>query len=191
MKTELKDILYLMVGQTLRIDLKEEDMTPNTWSGREYGDYELIGFNNKNELNLLPIGKNLPIWYKFNDKKMKLIIRPISDMNESEALAVGYSDKEEFLEMISECHGQWRISTSDYLFLLRQGFDLFDLIPNGFAIDKTTIKLSGSEASTLSHGRGCCMGCVHWRYTQNGMGECKILKQYTEEGFYCKAFIIK
>jgi hypothetical protein len=39
--------------------------------------------------------------------------------------------------------------------------------------------------------RGCCMGCVHWRYMQNGMGECKILKQYTDEGFDCKAWVGK
>ena len=39
--------------------------------------------------------------------------------------------------------------------------------------------------------RGCCMGCANWRYTQNGMGECKILKQYTDEGFDCKAWAAK
>lgn len=35
---------------------------------------------------------------------------------------------------------------------------------------------------------GCCMGCAEWRYTQQGKGECRILKIYTDEGFFCKSF---
>ena len=48
--------------------------------------------------------------------------------------------------------------------------------------------LSSSMLSVSLPERGCCMGCVNWRYAQNGMGECKILKQYTDEGFDCKAW---
>jgi hypothetical protein len=35
----------------------------------------------------------------------------------------------------------------------------------------------------------CCMACIHWRYTQQGTGECMNLKIYTREEFGCKAFV--
>lgn len=35
----------------------------------------------------------------------------------------------------------------------------------------------------------CCMSCTHWRYTQQGKGECMSLNIYTEEGFGCTDFL--
>ena len=52
-------------------------------------------------------------------------------------------------------------------------------------------ELSQHDVKGSLTNRGCCMSCVHWRFTQNGMGECNKLKQYTDEGFDCKSWMEK
>ncbi len=47
-----------------------------------------------------------------------------------------------------------------------------------------------AEPDTTATARwpGCCMTCNRWRYTQQGRGECMLLKIWTEEDFCCKSF---
>lgn len=35
---------------------------------------------------------------------------------------------------------------------------------------------------------GCCMSCLHWRYTGGGSGECMNLSIYRDESFYCSDY---
>jgi len=67
----------------------------------------------------------------YGSERFKLLLRPLSDMTEKEkqiALHIGLSESDTWIG------GAKR---TDYL--LKQGFDLFNLIPEGLAIDKTKL----------------------------------------------------
>lgn len=113
MKIELKDVLHLYIGCEIKS--------------------ELMGVQHK-FTDFSP--RTLPL---FEKGSFKLILRPLLSMREEEAMAVGYNDANEFLQMIDEVGEEWRIGINDYLFLLRQHFDLFGLIESGQAINKTTL----------------------------------------------------
>ena len=36
--------------------------------------------------------------------------------------------------------------------------------------------------------QGCCMGCMKWRVTNDGRGNCDQFDIWTDEGFYCQAY---
>lgn len=67
------------------------------------------------------------------------ILRPLSALTQHDADTIGYTDRDEFLEMIDECTPEWRISAADYVYLLSRHFDMFGLIASGQAIDATTL----------------------------------------------------
>jgi len=66
--------------------------------------------------------------------KIKLRLRPLSDMTEEESdIVLSYDDdNNEFPDSITN-------AAAAFHYLLKQGFDLFGLIPDGLAIDKTKI----------------------------------------------------
>lgn len=69
--------------------------------------------------------------------------------------------------------------------------EIRDNINRALEQNNINTQLPLGDVMRLLPERGCCMGCANWRYTQNGMGDCKILKQFTDEGFDCKAWAEK
>lgn len=70
------------------------------------------------------------------------ILRPLSDMTEEEMNACAPLILADPYKLIKEWNGTdvMQFSAKCALYLLKQGFDLFDLIPSGQAIDATTLK---------------------------------------------------
>lgn len=71
--------------------------------------------------------------------KIKPILRPLSDMTEQESYELCWQKNQNHMKL------NWSLNESaihpnEFLYLLKQGFDLFGLIESGLAIDKTTIK---------------------------------------------------
>lgn len=127
---ELKDVLHLYTGcklntgtGTVLLAAVQKEIVPCT-------DFRVIVLNG-NEL------------YE-SKADVKPILRPLSDMTKKEMEECGnmvydFSDEPKL--------NRWRWEDFDlllcsvqFLWLLKNGFDLFDLIPSGQAIDKTTIK---------------------------------------------------
>lgn len=69
--------------------------------------------------------------------QIKPVLRPLSALTQHDADTIGYTDRDEFLEMIDECDPNWRISVADYVYLLSRHFDIFGLIASGQAIATT------------------------------------------------------
>ena len=75
---------------------------------------------------------------------IKLILRPLSDMTKEEMEECGnmiydFSDDPE-LNTWEWQYFQIGLAPEQLYYLLKNGFDLFNLIPEGLAIDKTRIK---------------------------------------------------
>ena len=157
MEKKIEYYIHLLIGQIIRIEFGN-----SPWSNRKYGDYELIGYNKLAmdlQVNLIPIGMPLPMWYSWKEEH-KFILRPLSDMTYKEAkewlqtlhnaadilvidktnVGFGFNPKaattSRFINFESFKHGY----PDGFRYLLSQGFDLFNLIESGLAIDKTTIK---------------------------------------------------
>lgn len=75
--------------------------------------------------------------HKMNWGDFKPILRPLSDIKADEATNLTFEQIEEIEDKPME---QIYFNVSQFCYLLKQGFDLFNLIENGFAIDKTTFK---------------------------------------------------
>lgn len=113
---EIKDYLHLYIGQKV-------------WTAHK-------ALNNGEPQALTITINNLhEILHKYEDSK--LILRPLSDMTEeekSESMRIYYTDKIELLAIMDVAHFEL------CRYLLKQGLDLFNLIPAGLAIDKTSLK---------------------------------------------------
>jgi len=75
---------------------------------------------------------------------IKLLLRPLSDMTEEEKKEISFDAyKVMRKEQNPTANGTERAVTwaaKQTAYLLKQGFDLFNLIPEGLAIDKTKLK---------------------------------------------------
>jgi hypothetical protein len=87
-------------------------------------------------------------------KENKIILRPLSDMSEDEALEVAENilslnglnlDDWSAKDIVSAYVEQWdRYTPEETKWLLSKGFDLFGLIESGLAIDKTKLTDHGN-----------------------------------------------
>lgn len=80
----------------------------------------------------------------YGESAIVLFLRPLSDMTEEEMQECGnmiydFSDDPE-LNTWEWQYFQIGLAPEQLYYLLKKGFDLFNLIPEGLAIDKTKIK---------------------------------------------------
>lgn len=68
--------------------------------------------------------------------QFKLLLRPLSDMTEEECIVLGWSSS---YQCAIIKHKPENLQPNEILFLLKNAFDLFELIQSGLAIDKTKI----------------------------------------------------
>lgn len=88
--------------------------------------------------------KGIPIWYK--TAHAKLVLRPLSDMTEEEFEVFKSYCENDFSKMViiesmskDESYTRLCHQAEAQRYLLSRSFDLFNLIPEGLAIDKTTL----------------------------------------------------
>jgi hypothetical protein len=75
-----------------------------------------------------------------NATDIKLILRPLDSMTEEEAKEVGWwDDWENRIAYAKDFKEDWMFSASNMLYLLKNGFDIFSLIPDGLALNRNTI----------------------------------------------------
>lgn len=143
MEKRIEDYLHLYIGCQVLIE-KEIDCSTNG-EFPEYdeiagsilpGIYKLVGVNTvKNSVmsgDVSLISKEgTACMTVFNN--IKPLIRPLSDMTEEEREYCGWS---ETLCKKPIKHGNYE--SNEFIWLLKQGFDLFELIDAGLAINKTT-----------------------------------------------------
>ena len=127
---ELKDYIHLYIGCEL-IGKLHGKPTKGLLTGIS-GEYEAeIQFFEEDGINVFE-------YPEYNDfEKVKLILRPLSDMTEEEKLFVYNFDI--WLGGMS-VNESLPINAEITYFLLSKHFDIFGLIPAGLAIDKTTLK---------------------------------------------------
>lgn len=75
--------------------------------------------------------------YAMNFNQCKLSLRPLSDITEHEMSELKW-DKQELEHAISQKRNP-NFYNTEFLYLLQKGFDLFGLIEEGIAVDKTTL----------------------------------------------------
>lgn len=121
-----KEYLKLYIGSTVRIFFGE-----HSWSGRKYGDYILHGFDSEQGVNLMPVENTFPMWYTWNDETFKLLLRPMSTITKKE------TSNSRCNIVLSSFGITCSPKTFDYL--LSEHFDLFNLIEEGLALDKTKL----------------------------------------------------
>lgn len=104
-------------------------------SGSNHGDWIMVQFENVVEFMYHNFDERSSNFHTFfiREDFIKLILRPLSDMTEEER---------HVLSMQGMLPGEWREDIENALrtkYLLSKGFDLFNLIPEGLAIDRTTL----------------------------------------------------
>lgn len=112
---ELKDYLHFYIGT--EIECTDKDCS---------SDMQYYGM--KRTISALLLDKYL-------NGKWKPVLRPLTDMSNDESIELGYSRPKDWLidhKDFGELH-----SAKTFVYLLKQGFDLFGLIDAGLAIDKT------------------------------------------------------
>lgn len=125
-KTELKDILHLYLEQKVKIKNRFTESPDVTLKGlylkQTDGDcFRVLLWTNP--------GNNI-IWLDVDD--IQLILRPLSDMNIEEKKEWRAISNNEQTPTISQM-------AQEIKWFLSKGFDLFKLIPNGYAIDKNSL----------------------------------------------------
>lgn len=143
MNKQLKEVIHFYIGQEVKCGIT------STATLRMERDY-------KNTISVKQV---------LGNDEYKLLLRPLSDMTEEEAIEItkpiafygnhtseriyrtyrnpfgdlivswGESLKEKYLPM-KETH----FNTQQFLYILKHGFDIFNLIPEKLAIDKTKMK---------------------------------------------------
>lgn len=68
------------------------------------------------------------------------ILRPLTDMNDEEKDWFGWDTETLYHTFNNLNHKIYYFHCDEFLYLLKQGFDLFGLIESGLAIDKKTLK---------------------------------------------------
>lgn len=121
MKTQLKDVLHFYLGCKCIVKLYDT----------EYRGI-FLGLNYP-FLYIQVASDKAPTKHRIDKIDFKPILRPLSDMTDIE--------KDEFSEHQIDNFGEdfhnEMYDISQFLFLLKQGFDIFGLISSGQAIDKT------------------------------------------------------
>ncbi len=113
MKTEPKEILHLYLGCEMvtekgNIFKLEPHHFPSNWQEE----------------------------YIFN--KAKPLLRPLSDIKETEIVEMFNLNETSGVYVFRvDNENTHRFTSKQFLYLLKQGFDLFQLIENGYAIDKS------------------------------------------------------
>lgn len=120
MKTELKDVLHLYLGC--------EGMIEKDYS-------QLLGISTNEDL-INVVTKSGDDW--INTIHFKPLLRPLSDMTEEELLFLKWHPGDELKHPVSQQNNR-SLYMNEFLYLLKQGFDLFGLIESSHAIDKTKI----------------------------------------------------
>jgi hypothetical protein len=159
---DLKDFLHLYIGCDVQYPNTDGKLMIAALSGVSRADGVETTYKKKRFKKGEAVGDYLswrPNGYHNSDAtQLKLILRPLSDMTEEEMgeywSIIGGSphlfDKDYFMEWLTNgitesgweegmIFGSFEAAlTTQYL--LSKGLDLFDLIPSGLAIDKTTIQ---------------------------------------------------
>ena len=131
-----------------------------------HGDWVEVWFNDVITVtsNIWETSSSNCHWFFFSEDHIKPILRSLSDMTPEEArqmaalsewhehfrevsvdrskfgdLIVTWQGANESREMFNAT-GEMFYCSEQFLWLLRKGFDLFNLIPDGLAIDKTSLK---------------------------------------------------
>lgn len=121
MQTQFKDVAHLYLGCEV---LVWKDCSPLKFEG-----VSDVGFWLNSE------------YYQWNSKianQAKAILRPLSDIMKEEAKYLGLDDLQTILEFNSIYKG--RYTPQQFIYLLKQGFDLFGLTESGQAINKLELK---------------------------------------------------
>ena len=118
-------------------------------------EYLLHGYN-YNIIGFKDCGHYFQMWHRsgFFDilkSEFKLPLRPLSDMTEEEAIEVLLYDKSfhrdycGWLADFVKWEKQKVYNPNEFAKLLSKHFDLFGLIEDGLAIDKTTLKINNHD----------------------------------------------
>jgi len=153
---DIKDYISLYIGQPIMVEQDGKGTNlglyfPDVWTAE--GNTEPNGVN---VLSILPDKHKV---YAMNFNQVKLILRPLSDMQDDELKTIARISNIDFKERSLDhalalenikANGIKAIKFDENLkpievfeitrYLLSRGFDLFGLIEAGIAIDKTTIK---------------------------------------------------
>lgn len=102
-------------------------------------------YNDGTEIEMIEAdaGKDWPAWFTFY-ADIKPILRPLSDMTEEEMHECGnmvydFSDEPD-LNKWEPKDFEIGLAPEQFQWLLSKGFDIFNLIRDGLAINKTTLK---------------------------------------------------
>ncbi len=137
MKKDIKDYLHLYLGQKCKVQ-------------NHSGEHILVGI--KNNAALFPYINGIVTM-----QEVKPLLRPLSDMTKEEAmLYVKILDEYAYRVFLKDGQIQFDYHKGDeigsgcfdlmyscpeqFLYLLKQRFDLFNLISEGLALDKTKMK---------------------------------------------------
>lgn len=74
----------------------------------------------------------------FRPEEILILLRPLSDMTMDEWNEIGKKSRSG--QNIRTAGDLWKMNAEETAYLISKGFDLFNLIPDGLAIDKTTLK---------------------------------------------------
>jgi len=123
----IKDYLHLYIGCEIIGEYQDEQR--NGYLTGLHGEYgPEIQFFTEDEVNV----HEHP---EYNDyDQVKLILRPLSDINQEDMNAVSRSMHMDDKNYVITCN-TWK--PEEFMYLLSKGFDLFGLIEAGLAIDKT------------------------------------------------------
>lgn len=150
MKKELKDYLHLYLGCRVRTYSGFGNLTDIDLSGRWYVSLESGGgtvgnINDKNKPCPEESRKSFPNGYP-PDSILTPILRPLSSMTEEEGYEIfgeeWSSDSPNAKDVVMNLDGEHelRLSPTETTALLSKSFDLFNLIPEGLAINAETLK---------------------------------------------------
>lgn len=124
MEIKPQDYIYLYLGCDVSNGIEVGKLVGVTESEYERGK----------TISLIDFGADSFIeWYA---EETKPILRKLSEMTEEESAAM----RKLFSEMADNDKAQGEIWADQTRHMLKQGFDLFGLIPAGLAIDKTSLK---------------------------------------------------
>lgn len=117
MKRDIKEYLHLYIGQEIIHNggIKEDAIELTPFILRQFYDF----------------------LRQIHD--YKLLLRPLSDMTEQDMRICELEDRGYTKSMLKE-NMELLLTPTMFLYLLKQGFDLFGLIDARLAIDKTTLK---------------------------------------------------
>ena len=126
MKKDIKDYLHLYLGceiltgtGNVTLIAVQKEVIPCT-------NFRIIVLNGN-------------VVHEVSGRDFKPLLRPLSDMTEDEDDKIdSLMPSPSYRDNINENY--WNVK--QFLYLLSKGFDLFNLIPEGLAIDKTKLKTS-------------------------------------------------